>query len=228
MLMWKNHDITQAVEEKEDDITICYELHDVTDFKSDMCYISREIPIELKISDDHAEFPRGLLGLLADEKEGKLQNNDVNIQTPKNKVKEYEKLKDRREKVKGSFNRNKDGGIIHRFPLQNDPMELHEALGHPSDEILAKMEECLHGVPMRSIVMKKHHLGKERAKNMLEHQHWKAMTKRNLLIRDQQVGGRENSRHLGSVDQVVEVRLSAKSVSLRGRRTDMIQMETKV
>ena len=101
--MWKNHDITQAVEEKEDDITICYELHDVTDFKSDMCYISREIPIELKISDDHAESPRGLLGLLADEKEGKLQNNDVNIQTPKNKVKEYEKLKGRREKVKREF-----------------------------------------------------------------------------------------------------------------------------
>ena len=50
--------------------------------------------------------------------------------------------------MKGSFNRNKDGGIIHRFPLQNDPMELHEAFGHPSDEILAKMEECLHGVPV--------------------------------------------------------------------------------
>ena len=48
----------------------------------------------------------------------------------------------------GSFNRNKDGGVIHRFPLQNDPMELHEASGHPSDEILAKMEECLYGVPV--------------------------------------------------------------------------------
>ena len=143
----KIHDITQAVEEKKDEITIS-ELHDVTDFKSDKCYLSREIPIELKMSDDHAESPRGIIGLLADEKEGNLQKNCVNIQTPKNKVKEYEKLKDRREKVKGSFNRNKDGGIIHRFPLQNDPMELHEAFGHPSDEILAKMEECLHGVPI--------------------------------------------------------------------------------
>ena len=48
--MWKNHDITQAVEEKEDEITISRKLHDVTDFKSDKCYLSREIPIELKMS----------------------------------------------------------------------------------------------------------------------------------------------------------------------------------
>ena len=147
-LCGKTHDINQAVEEKGDEITICYLQNDVTDNKSDKCYLTRDIPIELKMSDDHAESPRGLLGLLADEKEGKLQKNNVNIQSPKNKVKEYETLKDRREKVKGSFNRNKDGGIIHRFPLQNDPMELHEAFGHPSDEILAKMEECLHGVPV--------------------------------------------------------------------------------
>ena len=147
-LCGKTHDTNQAVEEKGDEITICYLQNDVTDNKSDKCYLTRDIPIELKMSDDHAESPRGLLGLLADEKEGKIQKNNVNIQTPKNKVKEYETLKDRREKVKGSFNRNKDGGIIHRFPLQNDPMELHEAFGHPSDEILAKMEECLHGVPV--------------------------------------------------------------------------------
>ena len=147
-LCGKTHDTNQAVEEKGDEITICYLQNDVTDNKSDKCYLTRDIPIELKMSDDHAESPRGLLGLLADEKEGKLQKNNVNIQSPKNKVKEYETLKDRREKVKGSFNRNKDGGIIHRFPLQNDPMELHEAFGHPSDEILAKMEECLHGVPV--------------------------------------------------------------------------------
>ena len=147
-LCGKTHDTNQAVEEKGDEITICYLQNDVTNNKSDKCYLTRDIPIELKMSDDHAESPRGLLGLLADEKEGKLQKNNVNIQSPKNKVKEYETLKDRREKVKGSFNRNKDGGIIHRFPLQNDPMELHEAFGHPSDEILAKMEECLHGVPV--------------------------------------------------------------------------------
>jgi len=147
-LCGKTHDINQAVEEKGDEITMCYLQNDVTDNKSDKCYLTRDIPIELKMSDDHAESPRGLLGLLADEKEEKLQKNNVNIQSPKNKVKEYETLKDRREKVKGSFNRNKDGGIIHRFHLQNDPMELHEAFGHPSDEILVKMEECLHGVPV--------------------------------------------------------------------------------
>ena len=36
------------VEEKEDEITISHKLHDVTIFKSDKCYLSREIPIELK------------------------------------------------------------------------------------------------------------------------------------------------------------------------------------
>ena len=87
--------------------------------------------------------------MLADEEDGKLRKDTENIQTPmKKKAKEYEKLKDRREKVKRSFDRNKEGGIIHRYPLHNNPMELHEAFGHPSDEILAKMEECLHGVPI--------------------------------------------------------------------------------
>jgi len=144
-LCGKTHDLDQAVEEKGNDITICYSLGDVTEGKSD---VFSEIPIELRMSDDHADSPRGLLGMLADERDGKIRKETENIQTPTKKAKEYEKLKDRREKVKRSFNRNKEGGIIHRYPLHNNSMELHEAFGHPSDEILAKMEECLHGVPI--------------------------------------------------------------------------------
>ena len=74
---------------------------------------------------------------------------------------------------------------------------------------------------------KEHHLEKEKVKRMLKEQHWIAMKRMNLLIGDRQVGGRVNSRHLGSVDQVVEVRLNAENVSLRGRKTDMIQMGIK-
>ena len=50
-------------------------------------YLSRDIPSELKLSNDHAESTKGLLGLLADEQDGKLQRNNANTQTPMKKVK---------------------------------------------------------------------------------------------------------------------------------------------
>ena len=140
------HDLNKAVEIHGEEITVdSYQQDSMKDGFYEKCYFSQEIPSELKLSSNHAESPRGLLGILDDEKNGIFQSEEENSLSKK---KNHETLTQRREKIKSSFNRSKEGGIIHRFPLQNDSMELHQALGHPSDMVLAKMEETLHGVPV--------------------------------------------------------------------------------
>ena len=142
------HDLEKATELKDEEVIINWGPINNNPGESGKCNLTKNMPVELKMSLDHSGSPRGLLGLLEDEKDGIFREENCMVPESKRKQTEFISLKDRRDQIKSSFNRNKDGGIIHRFPLQQDPMELHEAFGHPSDEVLSKMEECAHGVPV--------------------------------------------------------------------------------
>ena len=142
------HDLEKATELKDEEVIINWGPINNNPGESGKCNLTKNMPAELKMSLDHSGSPRGLLGLLEDEKDGIFREENCMVPESKRKQTEFISLKDRRDQIKSSFNRNKDRGIIHRFPLQQDPMELHEAFGHPSDEVLSKMEECAHGVPV--------------------------------------------------------------------------------
>ena len=97
------------------------------------------------MSDDHAESPRGIIGLLADEKEGNLQKNCVNIQTPKNKVKEYENelnnIREKNTKIIESNNNMAEKIKVFEKKLETVNKQNND-VKNANQKIAKKMNEC--------------------------------------------------------------------------------------